>query len=83
MRRFNVAGSCDPELHYMIPPERRLPGAAPLVDRRAYFALHAPRQTGKTTTMLALAQKLRAEGRYAALYFTCEAASSLRRPRPC
>jgi DNA polymerase III delta prime subunit len=72
MRRFNVAGPCNPERHYMIPPERRLPGAVELVERGAYFALHAPRQTGKTTTMKALARRLTAEGRHAALYFTCE-----------
>ena len=74
MRRFNIAGSCDPARHYMIPPERRLPGAVELVDKEAYFALHAPRQTGKTTMMLALAAKLTEAGRYAALYVTCEEA---------
>jgi DNA polymerase III delta prime subunit len=74
MRRFNIAGPCDPERHYMIPPGRRLPEAVDLVHKGAYFALHAPRQTGKTTTMKALAQRLTEEGRFAALYFTCEAA---------
>ena len=74
MRHFNIAGPCNPERHYMVAPGRRLPGAVPLVEKGAYFALHAPRQTGKTTTMKALARQLTAGGRYAALYFTCEAA---------
>jgi AAA domain len=74
MRRFNTAGPCRPEAHYMIPPERRMPEALRLVDHEAYSALHAPRQTGKTTTMRALAQRLTAAGRYAALHFTCEEA---------
>ena len=74
MRRFNIAGPCRPEHDYMIPPARRLPGVVELVDRQAYFALHAPRQSGKTTTMRTLAQQLTDEARYAALHFTCEEA---------
>lgn len=74
MRRFNIAGPCRPAYDYMIPPDRRMPEAIELVDKQAYFAVHAPRQTGKTTTMRALAQRLTAAGRYAALYFTCEQA---------
>lgn len=74
MRHFNVAGPCRPEWHYMIPPERRMPELIKLVDKRAYFVVHAPRQTGKTTTLQALARHLTAEGRYAALWFTCETA---------
>ena len=74
MRRFNIAGPCRPEHDYMIPPARRLPGVVELVDRQAYFALHAPRQSGKTTTMRTLAQQLTVEGHYAALHFTCEEA---------
>jgi hypothetical protein len=56
----------------MIPPERRLPGLMTLIDNQAYFVVHAPRQTGKTTIMQTLARRLTAEGRYAALHFSCE-----------
>ena len=56
----------------MIPPLRRLAGGAPLVDQLGYFVVHAPRQTGKTTAIRALADELTASGRYAALAFTCE-----------
>jgi hypothetical protein len=49
-RRFNTAGPCLPEDHYMIPALRRLPEAPGLVARKDYFVVHAPRQTGKTTT---------------------------------
>jgi hypothetical protein len=72
MRRFNVAGPCRPEQHYMIPAEERLPGLVKLVDHQAYFVVHAPRQTGKTTTLRALAQRLTAEGRHAAICVSCE-----------
>src|SRR5277367_719751 len=74
MRRFNTAGPCRPGVHYMVPPERRVLDALRLVDDQAYFAVHAPRQTGKTTTMRALAERLTEAGRYAALCFTCEEA---------
>lgn len=72
MRFFNITGSCDPTRHYMIPTEQRLPGCMALIDKGAYFVVHAPRQTGKTTAMKALARGLTAEGRYAALRFSCQ-----------
>jgi hypothetical protein len=56
----------------MIPAERRLPQAPDLVEQLGYFVVHAPRQTGKTTALLALAADLTASGRYAALLFSCE-----------
>ncbi|MCB9553905.1 MAG: AAA-like domain-containing protein [Myxococcales bacterium] len=74
MKRFNIAGPCDPQFHYMIPPAPRLPEVPHLVREGAYFAIHAPRQTGKTTTLRALAEAITAEGTYAALYASCEAA---------
>lgn len=74
MRFFNITGSCDPARHYMIPAERRLPGCEALIAKQAYFVVHAPRQTGKTTAMKALARRLTVEGRHAALRFSCEVA---------
>jgi hypothetical protein len=75
VRYFNTTGSCDPARHYMIPAERRLPGVDALIDKGAYFVVHAPRQTGKTTAMKALGRRLTAEGRYAGLRFSCQTAS--------
>jgi len=72
MRRFNIAGPCEVDRHYMIPPERRMPELRTLVDGMAYFVVHAPRQTGKTTLVRALARRLTDEGTYAALHFSCE-----------
>jgi hypothetical protein len=71
-RRFNTAGPCRPDLHYMIPAARRLPEAPGLVEQMGYFVVHAPRQTGKTTALRALAEQLTATGRYAALLVSCE-----------
>lgn len=73
MRFFNTAGPCEPSRHYMVPAVPRLPGAHELIDDGSYFVVHAPRQTGKTTTLRILARELTAAGKYAALYLTCEA----------
>ena len=72
-RRFNTAGPCDPADHYMLPPERRLPSVRRLIEEKAYFVVHAPRQTGKTTAFRALARRLNEEGLYAAVLASCEA----------
>lgn len=79
VRSFNKAGPCDPERNYMLPPEPRLPGARPLIEDGQYFIVHAPRQTGKTTTMSALARQLTAEGGHVALRFSCDRAITLLR----
>src|SRR5262245_58562826 len=72
MRFFNTAGACEPDRHYMIPAAERLPDASHLVDQGSYFVVHAPRQTGKTTTLRALVKNLTASGKYAAMWFSCE-----------
>jgi hypothetical protein len=76
MRFFNTSGPCDPRRHYMLPALARLPEAPRLIERGAYFVVHAPRQTGKTTVVKALAGELTRSGRYAALRFSCESAMS-------
>ena len=71
-RFFNTAGPNREEWHYTLPAVARLPGIFELVDRNQWFVLHAPRQSGKTTAMRALAAELTASGKYAALWATCE-----------
>ena len=71
-RSFNNAGPCQPDIHYVLPPERRLPGVRELIDGRSYFVLHAPRQVGKSTAMLNLGDALTAEGRYASVMLSVE-----------
>jgi hypothetical protein len=60
----------------MLPAEARLPEARPLVEGWQYFVVHAPRQTGKTTTLASLARSLTAEGQQVALLFSCESAQA-------
>ncbi len=47
-RFFNTAGGCEPRKHYMLPPSERLPSLGSLIDREAYFVVHAPRTTTLT-----------------------------------
>jgi hypothetical protein len=51
LRFFNTTGPCNPDDHYMLPPEERLVGAQlqRYISDELYWVLHAPRQTGKTT----------------------------------
>ena len=55
MRHFNTEGPVAAAEHYLIPPLERVDREQILtLIRRKYFVLHAPRQTGKTTVLLAL-----------------------------
>ena len=57
VRRFNTEGPVRPDRHYCIPPLARLDDVdrvLELVRDMRYFVLHAPRQTGKTSALLAL-----------------------------
>jgi len=80
MRFFNTAGPCKSKKHYTIPPLERfdLDDILMLIEQEKYFVLHAPRQTGKTTCMLALMEYLNRENRYHVLYINVEAAQAAR-----
>lgn len=69
---FNTAGPCKPDIHYMLSPTQRMPDLKRLIAQENYFVVHAPRQTGKTTAMLTLAQELTASGAYAAVLVSAE-----------
>jgi hypothetical protein len=74
---FNIAGPCIPDEHYMISSEHRCRGVAELIDQNQYFVIHAARQSGKTTLLLDLAQKLNEAGKYYALYVSLESAQGI------
>jgi hypothetical protein len=75
-RWFNTSGPCQADIHYMLSPTTRLPDLEGILQQRSYFVVHAPRQTGKTTAMLALAKQLTATGRYAAVMVSVEVGSA-------
>ena len=77
-RFFNTAGPVKCHNHYCIPPLERLnlPEILSLIDQEKYFVLRAPRQTGKTSCLLALMEHLNRQGRYECLYVNVEIAQS-------
>ena len=77
MRFFNTTGPVEPADHYCVPPLERLDldAVLTLVRNKRYFVMHAPRQTGKTSTLLALRDLLNggAAGDYRCVYANVEA----------
>ncbi|PWR73510.1 AAA-like domain-containing protein [Methanospirillum stamsii] len=80
MRFFNTAGPVNPADHYCLDPLSRfdLEEIFSLIRQKKYFVLHAPRQTGKTSCMLALMQYLNDTGEYLSLYTNIESAQAAR-----
>ncbi|MDR2175826.1 MAG: AAA family ATPase [Synergistaceae bacterium] len=77
---FNTAGPAQEDIHYTLDPLKRIhyEEISLLIDQRKYFVLHAPRQTGKTTSLLAMVKKINAEGRYHCVYVNVEPAQTAR-----
>ncbi len=80
MRYFNTEGPVNVRKHYCLPPLERLDieEVLRLIDQEKYFVLHAPKQTGKTSCLLALMAHLNSEGKFKCLYFNVEAAQGAR-----
>ena len=80
MRFFNTEGPVRPEMHYVLPPLERwdLDAVLRMIEQQKYFLLHAPRQTGKTSCLLALMERLNLEGHYLAVYANLETAQAAR-----
>ena len=82
MRFFNTTGPVVARDHYCVPLLERfdLSEVLTLIRQKRYFVLHAPRQTGKTSALLALRDLLNggAEGDYRCVYANVEAAQAAR-----
>lgn len=68
-KRFNVTGACVPDQHYMVNIDKRLSEVKALIDAGNYFTINRARQYGKTTTLLALEQYLKADYHVVSLDF--------------
>ena len=82
VRSFNTEGPVVAADHYHIPPLERinLDEMLGLVRDKKYFVLHAPRQTGKTSALLALRDLLNGgtAGDYRCVYANVEAGQAAR-----
>ena len=79
-RFFNTAGPNRAEYEYTLDPLSRidLDDVLSYIAQGKYFVLHAPRQTGKTSCMLALRDYLNASGDYVAVYANIEGGQASR-----
>lgn len=80
MKFFNTAGPVFREDHYALDPLTRIDinEVLALIDQKKYFLLHAPRQTGKTSMLLALMHRINREGHFHCLYVNVETAQVAR-----
>lgn len=60
MKIFNTAGPVNQKEHYTLDPLSRLnlEEIELLIEQKKYFIRHAPRQTGKTSCLLALTKHM-------------------------
>jgi len=79
LKFFNTTGPCNPEDHYMLPPENRLVGAQlhRYISDKLYWVLHAPRQTGKTTFLHSWMREINDGGEAVACYVSVEACQGI------
>ena len=82
VRKFTTAGPVVAADHYCIPPLERidLDAVLGLIRDKKYFVLHAPRQTGKTSALLALRDLLNggAQGDFRCVYANVEDGQAMR-----
>ena len=80
MRYFNTAGPVEAEIHYHVPPLSRVDvdELLLLIRQWKYFVLHAPRQTGKTSALLALRDRLNTGGEFRCVYVDVEVGQAAR-----
>jgi type II secretory pathway predicted ATPase ExeA len=84
MRFFNTGGPCNPDDHFMLPAKQRFVdeglkvNVERLIQQKAYFVIHAPRQVGKTTAMRELMMALNASGKYIAALVSMEVGKGLK-----
>ena len=81
-RKFNTEGPIRADRHYHIPPLTRidLDDVLGLIRDEKYFVLYAPRQTGKTSVLLALRDLLNSgqAGEFRCVYANVEAGQAMR-----
>ena len=71
MREFNTSGQNNPKRHYTLMRPALVQKGMRLVDQERYFTIWAPRQTGKSTYFMLLAEALEQAG-YKVAYINFE-----------
>ena len=58
MKKFNITGTCVPDIHYMVNIDRKVEKVIQMIEEGSYFVISRPRQYGKTTLLSALCRQL-------------------------
>lgn len=74
MKSFCIAGPINETRNYFVPRRLNWPQIEAFIEQMHYFILHAPRQSGKTTSILEFVKYLNEKGMCTALYLTTEPA---------
>jgi hypothetical protein len=84
-RFFNTAGPTKTDINYLVAnlyissfDRVDYEEIEMLIHSQRYFVLHAPRQTGKTSALLEIMDRINSEGVYNCVYANIEAAQALR-----
>jgi len=71
-KKFNTAGICNPQLHFMADISDKIDQIMKLIEYREYFTINRPHQYGKTTIQTNLAQRINKESDFIALKISFE-----------
>lgn len=76
-KRFNVTGTCIPQMHYWVDISEKLKYIMKLIENKEYFIINRPRQYGKTTTLYMLEKALEKNDEYLVLSISFEGVGDL------
>jgi len=71
-KKFNTAGICNPQLHYMADISGKIDQIMLLIEQREYFTINRPHQYGKTTIQTNLAKRINIQDGFIALRISFE-----------
>jgi len=73
-KEFNVTGSCNPAIHFMVDIGNKVDETLKLIEKGNYFTINRPRQFGKSTILETIERRLSPKN-YLVLFVTFESMS--------
>jgi predicted AAA+ superfamily ATPase len=67
IKTFHTTDPCIPSKHYLLPVLIRQPKVDEMIEGNFYFTLQVPRQSGKTTFLNFLTDRINSEGNFYAI----------------
>ena len=66
-KKFNITGTCFPEMHYMMDNSEKLKQVTALITFGEYFTINRPRQYGKTTMLYFIEEHFKDSNEYSTI----------------